>query len=137
MLNDVSGQLERQHDADGGQRHREHDDERIAQRLVLRRHHGVDEHERQDQHQPQLVERLGLLLDLGAEADARSPGGTLNLAAAAPGRPSTASLSVRFGLGVDAGDALLVLALDLRSGRSASSTVIRFFAWQHLAAAAC
>ena len=49
-----AGQLERQHDADGGDRHREHDDERIAQRLVLRRHDGVDEHEREDQHQPQL-----------------------------------------------------------------------------------
>ena len=70
MLNDGAGQLQREHDADGGRRHREHDDERIAQRLVLRRHHGVDEHEREDQHHPQLVEGLGLLLDFGAEADA-------------------------------------------------------------------
>ena len=70
MLNDVPVSLQRQHDADGGRRHREHDDERIAQRLVLRRHHGVDEHAA-----PRIStirswsNALRLLLDLGAEAD--------------------------------------------------------------------
>ena len=34
----------------------------------------------------------------------------------------------RFGLGVDVGDALLVLALDLTADRIRASTVIRFFA---------
>ena len=42
-------------------------------RLVLRRHHGVDEHQRQDEHGAQLIERLGLLFDFGARSRWRSP----------------------------------------------------------------
>ena len=69
MLNGVFGQQQPADDADRRDRDREHDDERVAQRLVLRRHHGVDEQDGEDQHELQLLERLRLLLDLGAEAD--------------------------------------------------------------------
>ena len=86
-------------DADRGERHREHDDERIAQRLVLRRHDGVDEQDGEDQHDLQLVERARLLLDFGAEPDRevrrhRERSGSRALTAA------TASLSVTSGSAV-------------------------------------
>ena len=70
MLNDVPVSLSASTTPMRRRRHREHDDERIAQRLVLRRHHRVDEHQRENQHHAQLVECLRLLLDFGAEADA-------------------------------------------------------------------
>ena len=96
MLNDVPVSLQRQHDADRRGRHREHDDERIAQRLVLRRHDGVDEHQRQDQHHAAAASNaLRLLLDLGAEADAEVLRHARS-AAGASSTASTASLSVDF-----------------------------------------
>ena len=102
---------QRADDADGGERHREHDDERVPERLVLGRHDRVDEDERQDQRQQQLVERLGLLLDLGAEPDGE---------VARDGHPGQPRLHGRdglaqrhFDLGAHARDALLVPPLDL------------------------
>src|SRR5688572_31341434 len=41
----------------------------VAQRLVLRRHHRVDQDDGENQYQLQLAERFCLLLDLVAEAD--------------------------------------------------------------------
>ena len=106
-----AGQQQAQHDADRRHRNREHDDERVAQRLVLRRHHRVDEQHGEDQHELQLLERLGLLLDLGAEAD-REVRRHANLAEARlHGRDRLAERDL--GLGVDARDALHVLAIDL------------------------
>ena len=93
MLNGVSVSEQHADDADGGERDREHDDERVAQRFVLRRHDRVDEDDGEDQHELQLAERLGLLLDFVAEPD----GEVLSARAlrrAGPERPSTASLSV-------------------------------------------
>ena len=87
------GEEQRADDADGRQRDREHDDERVAQRLVLRRHHRVDEDDREDEHELQLAERLGLFLDLVAEAD-REALRHLRSPAAAPERRPPLSLSV-------------------------------------------
>ncbi len=106
-----AGQLQCKHDANGRGRHREHDDERIAQRLVLRRHDGVDEDEREDQHHPQLIERLGLFLDLGAEPDVE----VLRHAELRQPRLDRLHRVAQggFGLGADRDDALLILPLDL------------------------
>ena len=105
-------QIQRQHDADRRRRHREHDDERVAERLVLRRHDGVDEDKRQNQHQAQLVERLRLLLDLGSEADRRTPAGATDLRQTLVDRGHRLAQR-NLGLGADLNDALLVLAIDL------------------------
>ena len=103
------------HHADGRQRNREHDDERIAQRLVLRRHHGVDEHEGEDEQQLELLERLGLFLDLRAEPDGEV---TRDVQLRQPRLHGLDRLAQRrFDLGVHALDALLVLALDLDGAR--------------------
>ena len=111
MLNDVPVSSRLSTTPIAGDRNREHDDERVAQRLVLRRHHRVDEQDGEQQHQLQLLERLGLLLDLGAEAD-REVGRHANLAEARlHGRDGFAQRDL--GLRVDAGDALHVLAVDL------------------------
>ncbi len=81
---------------------------------VLRGHDRVDEHQRQQQHRAQLIECLGLLLDLGAEADrkvlGKKPEQLRQLGVDGIDRLA----QVRFGVGADIRDTLLVLPLNLR-----------------------
>ena len=126
MLKDVSVSSRLSTTPIAGDRNREHDDERVAQRLVLRRHHRVDEQHGEHQHQLQLLERLRLLLDLGAEAD-REVRRHANLAEPRlHGRDRLAQRDLD--LGVDARDALHVLAVDLHRAGVAGRRPCTFLA---------
>ena len=105
------GQEEHQDDADHGQRHRKHDDEGVAERLVETGHDHVDQNQRQHKCESQLAEGLLLLLVVAAEANGESPGhghGAETLANVRENGPHVPAMDI----GAYGDDALLVLAFN-------------------------
>ena len=98
--------------ADRRERNREQDDERVAQRLELRRHHHVDQHQRQNGGERQFAERLLLVLPFASEPDlvAVRDGDAGHLHAQVP--DDAAQIPVRDRAG-NVQDALLVHPADL------------------------
>ena len=65
----IENSAHREHDADQGERDREHDHERVQQRLELRRHEQVDEERREGEREEEAVHRPRRLLVLAGEPD--------------------------------------------------------------------